>query len=132
MTDLVSAQGRSPSVLISEKIAALGDWRGATLRHVRELIREADPDIVEEWKWRGTPVWCHDGIVCTGESYLNHVKLTFARGASLGDPAGLFNASLAGKVRRAIDIHQHDTIDESAFRELVRAAVALNIGGKKK
>lgn len=101
------------------------------LRHVRELIREADPAIVEEWKWRGTPVWSHDGIVCTGESYKNHVKLTFAKGASLKDPAGLFNASMDGKVRRAIDLHRGDEINEPAFGGLIRAAVAFNVSGKK-
>ena len=123
---------KSASDLISERIAELGDWRGDMLRRVRELIKEADPEIVEEWKWRGTPVWSHDGIVCTGESYKNLVKLTFSRGASLEDPAGLFNSSMEGNVRRAIDIHQGDKIDGRALKNLVRAAVALNSSGKKK
>lgn len=123
---------KSPSELISERIATLGGWRGEMLRRVRELIRQADPGIIEELKWRGTPVWSHDGIVCTGESYANHVKLTFAKGALLEDPAGLFNASLDGKVRRAIDIHQGDTIDDRAFKELVRAAVAHNVSTSRR
>lgn len=123
---------KPPSRLIDEKIEGLGDWRGAVLRRIRGLIREADPEIVEEWKWRGTPVWSHDGIVCTGESYRDHVKLTFARGASLDDPAGLFNASLEGNAWRAIDVHEGDRIDETAFKELVRTAVAYNSGRKKK
>ncbi len=116
----------SASALISKRIADLGDWRGDVLADVRELIRQVDPDVVEEWKWRGTPVWSCDGIVCTGESYKEVVKLTFAKGASLPDPAGLFNASLEGNVRRAIDIREGDTVDESAFKTLVRAAIALN------
>ncbi|MEX0938140.1 MAG: DUF1801 domain-containing protein [Pirellulales bacterium] len=123
---------KSPSELISEKIADLGDWRGDVLRRVRKLIKQAVPEIVEEWKWRGTPVWSHNGLVCTGESYKNHVKLTFAKGASLKDPAGLFNASMDGNARRAIDIHQGDKISEPALRDLIRAAVALNSSGKKK
>ena len=122
---------KSASELISEKISELGDWRGETLRRMRELIKQADPEIVEELKWRGTPVWSHNGIVCTGESYKNHVKLTFAKGASLHDPAGLFNASLDGNVRRAIDIHQGDDIDEMAFKDLVLAAAAYNSCKKK-
>lgn len=118
---------------IDERIAELGDWRGETLRHVRALVRAADPEIVEEWKWAkatspGTPVWSHDGGVCTGETYKNVVKLTFFKGASLPDPAGLFNSSLEGKVRRAIDIKEHDEIDEEALKSLVREAVALNLG----
>ena len=122
----------SASALIDEKIKALGDWRGQTLAKVRELIREADPEIVEEWKWRGTPVWSHGGIVCTGETYKNAVKMTFAKGAALKDPAGLFNASLEGNVRRAIDIHQGDQVDEAALQALIRAAVAFNLKGKSK
>jgi hypothetical protein len=120
------------SQLISERIAELGDWRGETLKRMRALIREADPEIVEEWKWRGTPVWSHDGGVCTGESYKSVVKLTFFKGASLQDPAKLFNASLDGNVRRAIDIHEGEEIDANAFKALIRAAVALNSSGAKK
>jgi hypothetical protein len=123
--------GTSPSQLISARIAELRDWRGATLRHVRELIKEADPAITEEWKW-DVPVWSRDGIVCTGESYKKAVKLTFAKGASLRDPAALFNSSLEGNLRRAIDIHEEDEIDEAAFKDLIRAAVSLNLSGKKK
>jgi hypothetical protein len=124
----------SPAQLIDARIAELGDWRGATLSKLRELIKQADPDVVEEWKWRkatnpGVPVWSHDGIVCTGETYKSAVKLTFMKGASLEDPAGLFNSSLDGKVRRAIDVHEHDEVDEQAFVDLVRAAVALNESG---
>lgn len=132
MTNASTRHEKSPAELISERIAELGDWRGDMLRRVRELIMEADPEVIEAWKWRGTPVWSHDGIVCTGESYKNHVKLTFARGASLKDPAGLFNASMDGNVRRAIDIRQGDKIDESALKDLMRAAVALNSSRKKK
>lgn len=132
MTNASTRHEKSPSELISERIAELGDWRGHMLRRVRELIKESDPEIIEEWKWRGTPVWSHNGIVCTGESYKNHVKLTFAKGASFEDPAGLFNASMDGNVRRAIDIRQGDKIDESALKELIRAAVDLNSSGKKK
>ena len=115
-----------------EKIAELGDWRGETLGRMRKLIKKADPDAVEEWKWMGTPVWSHHGIICTGESYKKVVKLTFAKGASLKDPARLFNASLEGNVRRAIDIHEGEEVDESAFKALVRQAVALNNSGKSK
>ena len=127
----------SASALISSRIAELGDWRGETLSRMRKVIKEADPDVVEEWKWvkptkPGTPVWSHDGIICTGESYKNVVKLTFARGASLKDPACLFNSSLEGNVRRAIDIHEGEEVDESAFKALVRQAVALNSSGKSK
>lgn len=111
---------------IDKKIAELGDWRGETLGRMRKLIKEADPDVVEEWKWMGTPVWSHDGIICTGETYKNVVKLTFAKGASLTDPAKLFNSSLDGKVRRAIDIHAGEKIDATAFKALLRAAVILN------
>ena len=127
-----ASHGQSAAALISNRIAELGDWRGETLRRMRKLIKEADPDGVEEWKWMGTPVWSHDGIICTGESYTNVVKLTFARGASLKDPAGLFNSSLDGRVRRAIDIHQGEEVDASAFKALVREAVALNRSGKAK
>jgi hypothetical protein len=117
--------------LISERIAELGDWRGKTLGKMRQLIKEADPGVVEEWKWT-TPVWSHDGILCTGESYKKVVKLTFAKGASLKDPAGLFNSSLEGNVRRAIDIYEGEDVDEAAFKALVRQAVALNSSGKPK
>src|SRR4030081_1879079 len=127
-----ASQGQSASELISKRIAELGDWRGETLSRMRKLIKAADPDGVEEWKWRGTPVWSHDGIICTGESYKNVVKLTFAKGASLKDPARLFNSSLDGNVRRAIDIHEGEEVDESAFKALVRQAVALNSSGKSK
>jgi hypothetical protein len=124
-------EGESASALISEKIAELGDWRGETLGRIRALIKEADPDIVEEWKWMGTPVWSHDGIVCTGETYKKVVKMTFAKGASLKDPSGLFNSSLDGNVRRAIDIHEGEKIDARALKALFRAAAALNASGKK-
>jgi hypothetical protein len=127
-----SSQGRSASELISKRIAELGDWRGKALGRMRKLIKEADPDVVEEWKWMGTPVWSHDGIICTGETYKSAVKLTFARGASLKDPARLFNSSLDGNVRRAIDIHEGEEVDDSAFKSLVRRAVALNSSGKPK
>src|SRR5499425_3488537 len=116
----------SPSALIDEKIKELGDWRGKTLAKVREIIHEADPEIVEEWKWRGTPIWSHGGIVCTGETYKNVVKMTFAKGAGLKDPSGLFNSSLDGNTRRAIDFHEGEKIDEEALKTLVRAAVTLN------
>ena len=129
MTKAVSPESKSATALIDERIEALADWRGRTLARVRALIRQADPDVVEEWKWRGVPVWSHDGIICTGETYKNAVKLTFAKGAALDDPAGLFNASLDGKVRRAIDITEHDAVDEQAFRTLILAAVALNTAG---
>jgi len=125
-------QGQPASELISNKIAELGDWRGKTLGRMRKLIKEADPDVVEEWKWMGTPVWSHDGIISTGESYKSVVKLTFAKGASLKDPARLFNSSLDGNVRRAIDIHEGEEIDGAAFKALVREAVALNSSGKAK
>jgi hypothetical protein len=127
-----ASQGQSASDLISQRIAELGDWRGETLSRMRELIKEADPDAVEEWKWMGTPTWMHDGIICTGESYKSVVKLTFAKGASLKDPTHLFNASLDGNVRRAIDIHEGEEVDASAFKALVRQAVALNTSGKSK
>jgi hypothetical protein len=116
----------SPSQLIDARIVELGDWRGETLAGVRGLIKEADPEVVEEWKWRGVPTWEHDGIICTGETYKKVVKLTFAKGASLEDPSGLFNSSLDGNVRRAIDIHEGEQIDEAALKALIRAAVALN------
>src|SRR3989442_10286981 len=125
------SQGHSASDLISKRIAQLGDWRGETLSRMRQLIKEADPDVVEEWKW-GNPVWSHDGIICTGESYKNVMKLTFAKRASLKDPARLFNSTLDGNVRRAIDIHDGEEVDESAFKALVRQAVALNSSGKSK
>ncbi len=118
--------GEAASALISKKIASLGDWRGETLGRMRQLIQKADPNIVEEWKWMGTPVWSHDGIVCTGETYQKVVKLTFAKGAALKDAAGLFNSSLDGKVRRAIDLREGEEIDASAFQALIREAVALN------
>jgi len=125
------------SAFIDEKIKKLGDWRGKTLAKVREIIHEADPEIVEEWKWvkptnPGTPVWSHGGIVCTGETYKSVVKMTFAKGAALKDPSGLFNSSLDGNVRRAIDIHEGDKVDEAALKDLIRAAVALNLKGKSK
>jgi hypothetical protein len=126
-----SDQSKSPSQLITERIAELGDWRGETLAHVRKLIKEADPKITEEWKWRGVPVWSDNGIVCTGESYKTVVKLTFAKGASIKDSKGIFNSSLEGNTRRAIDLHEGDKINESAFKELIRAAVELNSKGKK-
>ena len=127
-----ASQGQPASELISKRIEELGDWRGETLGRVRKLIKKADPEVVEEWKWMGTPVWSHDGIICTGESYKNVVKLTFAKGASLKDAAGLFNSSLDGNTRRAIDIHEGEEIDESAFQALVRQAVAHNRSGKSK
>jgi len=122
----------SAAKLISQRIAELGDWRGKVLARIRKLIKAADPDVSEEWKWMGTPVWSHDGIICTGETYKDKVKLTFAKGASLKDPAHLFNSSLDGNTRRAIDIHEGEEIDESAFEALVRQAIALNSSGKKK
>ncbi|MCU6434375.1 DUF1801 domain-containing protein [Undibacterium sp. Jales W-56] len=125
-------QGQPASELISNRIAELGGWRGETLSKMRQLIQAADPDVVEEWKWMGTPVWSHHGIICTGESYKDKIKLTFLKGASLKDPAGLFNASLDGNARRAIDIHEGEEVDESAFKALIRAAVALNSAGKAK
>jgi len=121
-----AARDESPSRLIDARIRELGDWRGKTLSRLRALIREADPEVVEEWKWRGVPVWSHDGLICTGETYKSVVKLTFAKGASLKDPSSLFNASLDGKMRRAIDLREADELDGDAFKLLVRAAVALN------
>jgi hypothetical protein len=137
MTKSGTRQGQPASELITKRIAELGDWRGKILRRVRTLIKEADPNVIEEWKWvkqtkPGTPVWSHDGIICTGESYKSVVKLTFAKGASLKDPARLFNSSLDGNVRRAIDIHEGQEVDKSAFKALVRQAVALNSSGKSK
>ena len=126
------AVGDAASQLINEKIAELGDWRGDTLARMRSLIKEADPDVVEEWKWMGTPVWSHSGGICTGESYKAIVKLTFFKGASLKDPARLFNSSLDGNVRRAIDIHEGGEIDATAFKTLIRAAVVLNTSGGRK
>ena len=126
-----SASG-SPSALISARIAELGDWRGKTLARMRALIKEADPAVVEEWKWMGTPVWSHDGIICTGETYKSVVKLTFLKGASLKDPARLFNSSLEGNARRAIDIHEGESVDEEAFKALVREAIAVNASGRSK
>jgi hypothetical protein len=125
-----SGGGGSASELIDKRIAEFPDWRGKTLSRMRKLIKEADPGVVEEWKWMGTPVWSHDGIICTGESYKSVVKLTFAKGAALKDPTSLFNSSLEGNVRRAIDIHEDDNIDAEAFKALVRAAVALNTSRK--
>jgi hypothetical protein len=124
--------GQSASELISRRIADLGDWRGATLGRMRKLIKETDPEVVEEWKWMGTPIWSHDGIICTGESYKKVVKLTFAKGAFLKDPTGLFNSSLEGNLRRAIDIPEGVQVNERAFKALVRAAIALNRAGKSK
>jgi hypothetical protein len=126
--------GDPPSQQINARIEELGDWRGETLARVRKLVKEADPEVVEEWKWAkatspGTPVWSHDGIICTGETYKSAVKMTFAKGASLEDPSGLFNASLEGNTRRAIDLHEGDEIDEGALKDLIRAAVALNTSG---
>lgn len=127
-----ASQSQSASEFISDRIAELGDWRGETLSRIRKLIKEIDPDVVEEWKWRGTPIWSHDGIICTGESYKKVVKLTFFKGASLKDPVPLFNSSLSGNARRAIDIHEGEEVDESAFKALVRQAVAFNSSGKSK
>ena len=137
MAESDASQGQAASELISKRIAELGDWRGQALSRMRKLIREADPDVVEELKWvkpstPGTPVWSHNGIICTGESYKNVVKLTFMKGASLEDPAGLFNSSLEGNARRAIDISEGETVDESAFKALVRQAVGLNSPGESK
>jgi hypothetical protein len=121
-----SKKAESPSELIDARIEDLGDWRGEMLSRLRALIKEADPEVAEEWKWRGTPVWSHNGLICTGETYKNVVKMTFAKGASLKDPSGLFNSSLEGNVRRAIDFHEGDKLDEEALKALIRAAVALN------
>jgi hypothetical protein len=126
MKKSATTEGGSPARLIDARIEELDDWRGATLSRVRALIKQADPEVVEEWKWRGVPVWSHDGLICTGETYKRVVKLTFLKGASLEDPSGLFNASLEGNARRAIDLHEGDEIDEDAFKTLIRAAAALN------
>jgi hypothetical protein len=127
----LSEKEKSPSQLIDERIKELGDWRGKTLSQLRTLIQQADPEVVEEWKWRGVPVWSHDGIICTGETYKSVVKLTFAKGAALEDPSGLFNSSLDGNVRRAIDVHEGEKIDAAALKALVRAAAALNASSTK-
>jgi len=127
-----ASHGPSAAELISKRIADLGDWRGETLGRMRKLIKDADPDVVEEWKWMGTPVWSHDGIICTGESYKKVVKFTFAKGASLKDPSRLFNSSLDGNTRRAIDIHEDEQVDAAAFKKLVRQAIALNGSAKAK
>ena len=126
------AAGDSASARIDERIKELNDWRGQMLARVRDIIHQADPEIVEEWKWRGTPVWSHGGIVCTGETYKSVVKMTFAKGAALQDPSGLFNSSLDGNVRRAVDIREGEEVDEAGLKDLIRAAVALNVGGKGK
>jgi hypothetical protein len=126
MKKSATTKGEVPSRLIDARIEELDDWRGKTLSHIRALIKQADPEVVEEWKWRGVPVWSHDGLICTGETYKSVVKLTFLKGASLKDPSGLFNASLEGNARRAIDFHEGDDIDEDAFKALIRAAAALN------
>lgn len=131
MTKSGSTEGQTASELIDKRIAELGDWRGETLSRMRKLIKEADPDVVEEWKWMGTPLWSHGGIICTGESYKSIVKLTFFKGASLKDPARLFNSSLDGNARRAIDLHEGEKVDAGAFKALIRAAVALNTSGGK-
>jgi hypothetical protein len=126
MKEVATTNGESASQLIDARIRELDDWRGKTLSHLRALIKQADPEVVEEWKWRGVPVWSHDGQICTGETYKRVVKLTFLKGASLKDPSGLFNSSLEGNARRAIDFHEDDQVDEDAFKALIRAAVALN------
>jgi hypothetical protein len=131
MKKSATTKGDSPSRLIDARIRELGDWRGRTLARVRALIKQADPEVVEEWKWRGVPVWSHDGLICTGETYKTAVKLTFFKGALLKDPSGLFNASLDGNARRAIDVHEGDAIDEDAFKTLIRAAAALNRGSAR-
>lgn len=126
MSKSESQKGKSPSRMIDEKIEELGDWRGKMLSQIRALIKQADPEVVEEWKWRGVPVWCHDGMICTGETYKNVVKMTFAKGAAIEDPSGLFNSSLDGNTRRAIDFREGEEIDEEALKALIRAAVTLN------
>src|SRR6195256_5450133 len=130
MKKSATTKSESPSRLIDARIKELDDWRGKTLSHVRALIKQADPEVVEEWKWRGVPVWSHDGLICTGETYKSIVKLTFAKGAALEDPSRLFNSSLEGNTRRAIDIHEGDEIDEKALKAVVRAAVAMNTSAK--
>ncbi|HMA01714.1 MAG TPA: DUF1801 domain-containing protein [Gemmatimonadaceae bacterium] len=132
MKKSATARNDSPPRLIDARIRELNDWRGKTLARVRALIKQADPEVIEEWKWRGVPVWSHDGIICTGETYTSVVKLTFMKGASLDDPSGLFNSSLEGNARRAIDIHEGDELDEGAFKALVRAAAALNAASTRK
>ncbi len=132
MKKSAKTNGESPSRLIDARIKELDDWRGKALAHVRALIKKADPEVVEEWKWRGVPVWYHDGLICTGETYKSAVKLTFSKGASLKDPSGLFNASLTGNAWRAIDIHEGEKINEAAFKALIRQVVALNSSGKAK
>ncbi|HUY53618.1 MAG TPA: DUF1801 domain-containing protein [Candidatus Nanopelagicaceae bacterium] len=127
-----SQEAKTPSQLIEARIEELGDWRGAMLSRIRALVKHADPDVVEEWKWRGVPVWSHDGLICTGETYKNVVKMTFAKGAALGDPAGIFNSSLDGNTRRAIDFHEGEKIDDEALQDLIRAAVTLNQSRPKK
>ncbi len=126
MSKSASREGNTPSLLIDERIRELGDWRGGMLSRLRALVKQADPEVVEEWKWRGVPVWSHDGIICTGETYKNVVKMTFAKGAALADPSGLFNSSLDGNTRRAIDFREGEKIDEEALKALIRAAVTLN------
>jgi hypothetical protein len=132
MRTSATTKSESPARMIDARVKELGDWRGTTLSRVRALIKQADPDVLEEWKWRGVPVWYHDGMICTGETYKNSVKLTFAKGASLKDPSGLFNSSLEGNTRRAIDLHEGDEIDEDAFKTLIRAAAVLNRSSSKK
>src|SRR6202140_3035192 len=132
MKESASQDSKSPSQLIDARIKELGDWRGKMLSRLRALVKEADPEVVEDWKWRGVPVWSHDGMLCTGETYKNVVKMTFAKGAALKDPSGLFNSSLDGNTRRAIDFHEGDTIDEKALKALIRAAVALNTSSSKR
>jgi hypothetical protein len=131
MKKIDQAKGESPSQLIDAKIKELGDWRGETLSWIRTQIKQTDPDVVEEWKWGGVPVWSHSGLICTGETYKSVVKMTFSKGASLRDPSGLFNSSLEGKARRAIDFHEGDKVDGEALKALVRAAVALNISSNR-
>jgi len=131
MKKSTTQKSESPSQLIDARIKELGDWRGETLSRIRALVKEADPEVVEDWKWRGVPVWSHDGLICTGETYKNVVKTTFAKGAALEDPSGLFNSSLEGNTRRAIDFHEGEEIDEEALKGLIRAAVALNESGGK-
>src|SRR5437899_4507947 len=132
MKKSATTKGESPSRLIDARIKELDDWRGKTLSHVRALIKQADPEVVEEWKWRGVPVWSHDGLICTGETYKSVVKLTFPKGASLKDPSGLFNSSLEGNARRAIDFHEGDELDAAALKDLIRSAVEINVKGKSK
>lgn len=132
MTKNGSQKETSPSKMIDERIEELADWRGKMLARIRKVIKQADPEVVEEWKWRGVPVWSHDGLICTGETYKSVVKMTFAKGAALEDPSGLFNSSLEGNTRRAIDFHEGDKVDEKALKALIRAAVALNVSRKRR